>query len=91
MTGKAVPACVQSSQVCNAGIGSNLTESGHVECDASIMTGDGVFGAVGAAAGVAHPIQVALSLAKESRAPMPLGRIRPMCARVFCPRVGRHL
>lgn len=44
--------CVQDDEVTNAGKGSNLTASGHVECDASAMDGQtGAFGAVGAVPG----------------------------------------
>lgn len=43
---------LQDDPVTNAGRGANLTESGHVECDASIMDGcSGAFGAVGAVRG----------------------------------------
>ncbi|XP_019189870.1 PREDICTED: putative threonine aspartase isoform X1 [Ipomoea nil] len=64
----------------NAGRGSNLTEDGHVECDASIMDGDsGVFGAVGAVPGVRNAIQIAALLAKEQICGSTLlGRIPPM-------------
>ncbi len=41
----------QDCEACNAGRGSNLTFSGIVECDASVMAGDGSFGAVGAVPG----------------------------------------
>ncbi|KAJ7951118.1 Isoaspartyl peptidase/L-asparaginase [Quillaja saponaria] len=64
----------------NAGRGSNLTEDGSVECDASIMDGkSGVFGAVGAVPGVRNAIQIATLLAKEQMTGSSLlGRIPPM-------------
>lgn len=44
---------VQNDPCTNAGRGSNLTEDGDVECDASIMDGSsGAFGAVGAVPGI---------------------------------------
>ncbi|KAG9156867.1 hypothetical protein Leryth_025883, partial [Lithospermum erythrorhizon] len=64
----------------NAGRGSNLTEDGHVECDASIMDGDSsTFGAVGAISGVRNAIEVAALLTKDQIMGSPLlGRIPPM-------------
>lgn len=44
---------LKDDPITNAGRGSNLTEDGRVECDASIMDGDsGAFGAVGAVSGI---------------------------------------
>jgi len=74
----AAVACLEDWPGANAGLGSSLTESGTVECDASAMAGDGAWGGVGAARGVAHPATVAAALAAESRLPMPLGRVRPI-------------
>lgn len=64
----------------NAGIGSNLTKSGTVECDASIMDGQSLtFGAVGALKGVRNPIQVASKvLEEEMKGSSTLGLIPPM-------------
>ncbi|XP_076950283.1 putative threonine aspartase [Bidens hawaiensis] len=64
----------------NAGRGSNLTEDGHVECDASIMDGNsGSFGAVGAVPGVKNAIKIAALLVKEQMLGSSLlGRIPPM-------------
>jgi len=72
---------LESSPLTNAGLGSCLTEEGKVECDASIMFGNGTFGSVGAVSGVEHPIQVAYKLAKdhdENGLIKDMGRVRPI-------------
>lgn len=71
---------LEDDPITNAGRGSSLTESGRVECDASIMDGStGSYGAVGAVQGVKNPIDVALHLAKEQMIGSSLlGRIPPM-------------
>ncbi|KAG2243053.1 hypothetical protein Bca52824_095106 [Brassica carinata] len=63
----------------NAGRGSNLTEDGHVECDASLMDGhSGIFGAV-ELSGVRNAIKIAALLVKEQMSGSSLlGRIPPM-------------
>ncbi|KAH7835014.1 hypothetical protein Vadar_022062 [Vaccinium darrowii] len=64
----------------NVGRGSNLTEDGHMECDASIMHGNsGAFGAVGGVPGVRNASQIAALLAKEQMLGSSLlGRIPPI-------------
>ncbi|KAI5075047.1 hypothetical protein GOP47_0011008 [Adiantum capillus-veneris] len=71
---------LEGSDITNAGLGSNLTEDGVVECDASIMDGRTcAYGAVGAAPGLQNPIEVAAALAKESlKGSLSCGRIPPM-------------
>ena len=79
----------------NAGLGSNLTLDGTVECDAAIMNSEsGAFGSVGAVSGMFHtcnksvsflrigvknPIRLARAILDYSQIPDPLGRIPPLC------------
>ncbi|KAF1806361.1 threonine aspartase 1-like protein [Mucor lusitanicus] len=64
----------------NAGYGSNLSLTGKVECDASLMTGKtGTFGAVGAANGLRNPIETPYQMITEAeKGLLSLGRIPPM-------------
>ncbi|KAI0663510.1 N-terminal nucleophile aminohydrolase [Cubamyces menziesii] len=70
---------LEDEECLNAGYGSNLTLSGNVECDASVMDGNtGDFGAVGAVRGVKNPVALAHEVLQHSRLPDPLGRIPPL-------------
>ncbi|MEO0093397.1 MAG: isoaspartyl peptidase/L-asparaginase [candidate division WOR-3 bacterium] len=70
--GKAIDAVVEAVRVMeddpifNAGTGSTLTINGEVEMDASLMTMDGHFGAVGAIKEVRNPILVARRVMEET-------------------------
>jgi beta-aspartyl-peptidase (threonine type) len=50
----------------NAGLGSALTVDGDVECDASVMCGDGRAGAVGAVRDVKNPVQLARAVMERT-------------------------
>lgn len=57
---------MEDSAIFNCGSGSCLTLDGKVEMDASVMCGDGKFGAVGAIEGVKNPILVARKVMEET-------------------------
>lgn len=69
---------MEDDPLANAGTGSNLNIDGHVECDASVMSDDGTFGAIGAAPGIRNPVAAACRLALDSREPLSHGRVRPV-------------
>ncbi|KAI8976923.1 nucleophile aminohydrolase [Pilobolus umbonatus] len=70
---------LEDDPLTNAGWGSNLTIEGTVECDASLMDGDGYFGAVGAVSGLKNPVVATRCMLEESKQGLlSLGRIPPM-------------
>ncbi|XP_076098055.1 threonine aspartase 1-like isoform X1 [Mytilus galloprovincialis] len=71
--------CLEDSPNTNAGIGSNLTMDGTVECDASVMDGLSLqFGAVGCVQGFQNPVEAArLLVEKQKQGNLSLGRIPP--------------
>lgn len=71
---------LEDSEPLNSGYGSNLTMTGHVECDASVMDGlTSNFGAVGAiGGGVKNPIRVASRVCEMRGVKDRLGRVMPV-------------
>ncbi len=57
---------MENNPIFNCGIGSSLTLDGRVEMDASVMTSDGSFGAVGCIERVKNPILVARKVMEET-------------------------
>ena len=77
---EAAIAVLEDDPAANAGLGSNLTIDGTVECDASIMEGaDRTFGACGAVSGVRNPIALAARVLRQQQGPaLSLGRVHPV-------------
>uniref|UniRef100_F6YV56 Uncharacterized protein n=1 Tax=Ciona intestinalis TaxID=7719 RepID=F6YV56_CIOIN len=71
---------LEDSQLTNAGFGSNLTEDGRVECDASVMdAGSVTYGAVSCVGEIKNPVMAAYELANQQAkgSRLSLGRIPP--------------
>ena len=76
---------LENSGLVNAGRGSNLTLEKTVECDAGFMSGNGVFGGVGAVSGVPNPILIAKKLVEQQNDSNELsfGRVPPTYVRFY--------
>ncbi|VDM41653.1 unnamed protein product [Toxocara canis] len=62
----AIKQVLEDDSCTNAGLGSNLTIDGHVECEAAFFSSNQfIFGAVGAVSRIRNPIVAAYQLAKE--------------------------
>ncbi|KAF8445531.1 nucleophile aminohydrolase [Terfezia claveryi] len=69
---------LEDAEITNSGYGSNLSLDGTVECDAVIMEGGGLSGAVGALCHVQNPICLARAVLENARQPMSLKRVPPI-------------
>ncbi|KAK2850614.1 hypothetical protein FQN49_005493 [Arthroderma sp. PD_2] len=68
---------LEDHEVTNAGYGSNLTLTGAVECDATVVDHLGRSGAVGAVQHIKNPISLARVVLDSSTKPLSLNRVPP--------------
>ncbi|KAF8784576.1 threonine aspartase 1-like [Argiope bruennichi] len=72
---------LENCPLTNAGIGSNRTLTGDIECEAGVMDGDSMnYGAVGALHNIKNPIKVARAVLEEQRQGFLTGGRIPPCA-----------
>jgi taspase (threonine aspartase 1) len=75
---KAAITVLEDDPVTNCGYGSNLTNEGCVEGDASVMDGKTlIYGGCGAVKSVKNPIHLAYDICVKQLEPLPLGLVPP--------------
>ncbi|XP_044261710.1 threonine aspartase 1 [Tribolium madens] len=75
---KVIIAVLEDDPLTNCGFGSNLTNEGTVETDASIMDGRTlIYGGCGALKNVKNPIELAYDICVKQLEPLPFGLIPP--------------
>lgn len=75
---KVVITILENDPLTNCGYGSNLTNEGTVETDASIMDGKTlIYGGCGALKNIKNPIELAYDICVKQVAPLPFGLIPP--------------